>query len=240
MISYQISSLGKYWKYSQNCSRACQRARSAIFNCLQVPISYQISCEIWNLVKQAPYYLNTFWLELKKVRWNLGRPIPAWVGQRAGSNGKKEVLIIVTKDYTLKSHTIFLVLFLPRNRVILLLHRLALHIGKFKAHFSYHSPIVGLSWVHQVICVITKSCVASLIWKYERQIPHSMLGWHYFQWNLTFAIFECEDERWKCEKCVVLNTFGFGTSWARMRPTREHHGPPLSAFKVVKDGIIFF
>jgi hypothetical protein len=39
-----------------------------------------------------------------------------------------------------------------------LLHRLALHIDKIKAHFSYHSPFRTI----MIPRVITKSCVVSL------------------------------------------------------------------------------
>ena len=50
----------------------------------------------------------------------------------------QEGLIIVTKDCTLKRHTTFLFFSLSRNRVIFLLHRLALRIGTFHAHYSFH------------------------------------------------------------------------------------------------------
>jgi hypothetical protein len=149
--------------------------------------------------------------------------MPPWVGQRVGSNGKKEVHSPDDRYeglHTQETHDIFILLSPSKPSHILTSSTFSSHRPIQSALLISHSPIVGLSWLHQVICVITKSCVGvdMKIWKTNSSF-HARL-------TLFSMIFDvCCFWVWRskvayCDKSVVLNTFDFGKSWALMRPTR--------------------
>ncbi len=150
--------------------------------------------------------------------------MPALVGQRAGSNGKKEVHSPDDRYeglHTQEPHDIFILLSPSKPSHILTSSTFSSHRPVQSALLISHSPIVGLLSMsppshmcnYQVMC-----CVIDMkIWKTNSSF-HARL-------TLFSMIFDvCCFWVWRskvpsCDKSVVLNTFDFGTSWALMRPT---------------------
>ncbi len=84
----------------------------AQFHCVWVPISYQISSDlIGNLsAGHTPQHSR-----IRKVGEIWAGLYQLGLGNEPAQMGKIEDLIILTKDYTLKSHTIFSIFFLCRE-----------------------------------------------------------------------------------------------------------------------------
>ena len=117
------------------------------FHWLIVPIAYQIS-SLGNVLSRPPQFMR---VSAHAPQFSLS-PSPYFLSP-AQIVKVIEGLIILTKDCTLKSHTIFLFFSLESWDIFLL----ALHIGKFKARFS-HDIVLGLSWFMLAPCNYQDMC----------------------------------------------------------------------------------